>query len=664
MPLTALFQRAFLTSLAGFLVVGIASAQTPGQDVAGLSLQDLLEVEVVSTASKFPQSTREAPASITVIGAEEIRRFGYRTLSDALRSVRGFYTTYDRNYSYVGMRGFARPGDYNTRLLLLIDGQRLNDAIYDMAPIGTDSPIPMSLIERIEIIRGPGSSLYGSNALFGVINVVTKTGGARKGVQAEVQGGSLGTHGATLSYGRLFGEGGEMLVAGSGFRSAGQDRIHFPEFDSAAGPGIAVGLDGEAVRSFMASISAGRLSIRATGVQRRKQVPTASFDSVFGDSREQTRDTRASLAGVYDGPLGGGWMATARLAYDYYGYHGDYPTDYGDAGLVVLKDLAFSHSMTGELTAHRRAGRMHQFTFGAEVRHHLKAHQIANNAVTDYIDLDMPGTNLGLYAQDEIRLRPWLLLNIGARLDHFVDFGARATPRATVVLLPRPQTAVKLLYGSAFRAPNAYERYYYNHAAGLTSELHPEQIRSTELVWEESLSRHVRATVSAFHYDVDRSIEQRESPFLNSLDGIYFANGGGTHAHGIEAEAEARFDHGVNARVSHTITRARDREQSTAISNSPVHLSKASLQFPVPGAGVAVEGQYVGRRLTLSGNTLEGFFTSNVTVTTPAAWRLSLAASVFNLFNRAYSDPGAEEHVQSSIAQDGRVLLLRAGLRF
>jgi outer membrane receptor for ferrienterochelin and colicins len=661
---TPTFQRAFLSLLACLLGVGMASAQTQGQDVAGLSLQDLLEVEVVSSASKFPQSTREAPASITVINAEEIRRFGYRTLSDALRSVRGFYTTYDRNYTYVGMRGFARPGDYNTRMLLLIDGQRLNDAIYDMAPIGTDSPLPMSLIDRIEIIRGPGSSLYGSNALFGVINVVTKTGGARRGVQAEVQAGSLGTHGATVSYGRLFGEGAEMLVAASGFRSAGQNRIHFPEFDSAAGPGIAVSLDDEEVPTFMASVSAGRFSVRATGVQRRKQVPTASFDSVFGDGREATRDTRASLSGVYDGPLGGSWMGTARLAYDYYGYHGDYPTDYGDDGLVVLKDVAFSHSMTGELTARRRAGRMHQFTFGAELRHHFKAQQTAKDAVSNYIDLDMPGTNLGLYAQDEIRPRSWLLLNIGARLDHFVDFGARATPRATVVLLPRPQTALKVLYGSAFRAPNAYERYYYNYAAGLTTELHPEQIHSTELVWEESLSRHVRATVSAFHYDVDRLIEQRESPVLNSLDGIYFANGGGTHAVGLEAEAEGRFDQGITARVSHTLTQARDHEGAMPISNSPVHLSKASVQFPLWRAGVAVEGQHVGERLTLGGDALDSFFTSNVTVTTPAAWRLSLAASVFNIFNRSYSDPGAEEHVQSSIAQDGRVLLIRAGLRF
>lgn len=154
-------------------VSGQASAQVAGTDAGRMSIEDLLSVEVVSTASKFPQEVREAPASITVISAADIRRYGHRTLNDVLRSIRGLYTSYDRNYAYVGVRGLSRPGDYNTRVLLLLDGHRLNDAIYDMAPIGTDYPIDVSLIERVEVIRGPASSLYGTSAFVAVINVVT-----------------------------------------------------------------------------------------------------------------------------------------------------------------------------------------------------------------------------------------------------------------------------------------------------------------------------------------------------------------------------------------------------------------------------------------------------------------------------------------------------------
>ncbi len=109
-------------------------------------------------ASKYEQKPSEAPASVSIITSEEIQKYGYRTLSEILRSVRGFFTTYDRNYSYIGVRGFDRPGDYDTRVLLLLDGHRINDNIYDQASIGTEAFIDVAAIERIEIVRGPRSS--------------------------------------------------------------------------------------------------------------------------------------------------------------------------------------------------------------------------------------------------------------------------------------------------------------------------------------------------------------------------------------------------------------------------------------------------------------------------------------------------------------------------
>ena len=113
---------------------------------------------------------------MTIVTAGEIKRYGYRTLADILRSVRGFFVTYDRNYDYVGVRGFGRPGDYNSRVLLLVDGHRINDNVYDTASIGTEFPVDVDLIDRMEIIPGPSSSLYGNNAFFGVINIITRKG--------------------------------------------------------------------------------------------------------------------------------------------------------------------------------------------------------------------------------------------------------------------------------------------------------------------------------------------------------------------------------------------------------------------------------------------------------------------------------------------------------
>ncbi|MCE9535294.1 MAG: TonB-dependent receptor, partial [Nitrospirae bacterium] len=442
-------------------------------------------------------STQEAPASITLITAQEIRRFGYRSLADILRSVRGFYSTYDRNYSYIGLRGFARPGDYNTRVLLLIDGHRLNDGVYDMAPMGTDFLFDVSLIERIEVIRGPGSSLYGNNALFGVINVITKSGAGRKGLQADVGGGSLGTLKAMGSYGHVTGSGREVLIAGSTYRSHGQDRIHIPEFDGRDSPAVAVGLDDDQASSAFGSVSAGRFSFQAGMTHRLKQIPTASFGTAFGDSRTQTVDDRAFFNGVYEGPIGQGWTATARMGYDYYNYEGQYPTP--EHGSVTLyTDQSRSHSFTGELTARRRLGRVHLFTAGTEIRRDVQNEQWASDPTGPYFDLDAPGTKTGVYVQDEIRPVSWLLLNAGLRLDRFADYGTRTTPRAALVLLPRQRTAIKLLHGRAFRAPNPYERYYYAQPSQSGSQLRPEQIQSTDLVWEESLTNHLRMTATAF----------------------------------------------------------------------------------------------------------------------------------------------------------------------
>ncbi len=664
-PLT----RSAAVVLCLLLPVAAAAQQTPPADVASLSLQDLLDIEVISTASKFPQAIKEAPASITIVTADDIRRFGYRTLSEALKSVRGFYSTYDRNYAYVGVRGFSRPGDYNTRVLLLIDGYRLNDGIYDMAPIGTDFPIDMALIERIEVIRGPGSSLYGTNALFGVINVVTKTGGNHRGVRVEAQGGSLGTAAAAGSYGRLFGDGREMLIAASGYRSNGQKRLHFPEFDGADGtPAVAVGLDEDEAATVYGSLHAGGFAVRGSAIHRRKGIPTASFESVFGDDRESTDDDRAFIAATYDGPLTGGWLGTARLGYDYYGYRGSYPLDYGDSGVAVFEDLSTAHGLTAEMTARRRVARRHLFTVGGEVRRLVRNEQRAGDIFGEILNIDVPGTTLGVYVQDELRPAPWLLLNGGVRFDRFSSFGNKVTPRAAVVLLPGTRTAVKLLYGRAFRAPNAYERYYYNDALGRSGDLQPEQIRSTELVWEQTITKQVRTAVSVFKYDVDGIIEQESLPesLLDDalIDDVMYVNAGRATGKGFEAEAEARFDNGIAARISHTFVRTRDRNRNNAMFNAPQHLVKAGVQMPISQFVLGVDARFVGERLALDGAAIDSAFVPSVTLSSAADQRLSFSVSLYNPFNTEYADPGAEEHLQRAIRQDGRVALVRVGFAF
>ena len=197
-----------------------------------LNIEDLARVKVYS-ASRHEEEVRDAPASVSVITAEEIRRYGWRTLGEVLGSLRGFYTSYDRNYTYLGVRGFLRPGDYNSRILLLIDGHRLNDNVYGSAEIGTEFPLDLDLIDRIEVVRGPGSSLFGTNAVFGVINIITRRPAARFAVETSGDVSSFlsrtGRITAQATADRWSG-----LLSGTLYESAGPSRLFFPEFASPA----------------------------------------------------------------------------------------------------------------------------------------------------------------------------------------------------------------------------------------------------------------------------------------------------------------------------------------------------------------------------------------------------------------------------------------------
>ena len=166
------------------------SADQAEQDLAVLTLQDLMSVTIESV-SKFAQELIDAPATVNIVTRDEIRKFGYRNLPEVLNSVPGVIMRYDRNYSYVGVRGLNPAGDFNSRFLLLIDGHRLNDGIYNQAALGNDFLLDVDLIDRVEVIRGPASSLYGADAFLGIINVQTRRGGDIRGVEVSGDGAHL-----------------------------------------------------------------------------------------------------------------------------------------------------------------------------------------------------------------------------------------------------------------------------------------------------------------------------------------------------------------------------------------------------------------------------------------------------------------------------------------
>ena len=193
------------------------SAQTKDtinkEKLMSMTLNDLMEVKVV-TASKHEQSIHEAPSSVTVITAEDIERYGYETLAEVLNSIRGFYITYDRNYAYAGVRGSGVPSDYNDRFLILIDGHVINEPFYGSSWIGTDLGLNLDEVSRIEVVSGPGSVLYGTGAMFAVINIITKTGSEINGLKLKNEVGSYGKMQENAYWGKEFKNGMNLAISG------------------------------------------------------------------------------------------------------------------------------------------------------------------------------------------------------------------------------------------------------------------------------------------------------------------------------------------------------------------------------------------------------------------------------------------------------------------
>jgi iron complex outermembrane receptor protein len=206
------------------LVARVGLAQTPAARAGTGGLFD--DMPVVEAASLHAQSLQDAPANVTIIGEDEIRRYGYRTLADALGGARGFYVTADHAYTYVGLRGFSLPGDYNTRFLVMVDGHVMTDIILNQnGYYGQDFGIDMDLVKRIEIVRGPASALYGSNGILCTINVITKAPVEHPAARVSTETGSFGEKKVHTAASVDLGRGANLLVSASVFNNSGQTMI-------------------------------------------------------------------------------------------------------------------------------------------------------------------------------------------------------------------------------------------------------------------------------------------------------------------------------------------------------------------------------------------------------------------------------------------------------
>jgi len=632
---------------------------TGASNVMDLTLEQLLEVQVdkVYGASRYEQKISEAPSSVSILTRDEIQKQGHRTLAEALRSVRGMYVTSDRAYSYLGVRGFGRPSDYNSRVLVLVDGHRLNDNIYDAVLLGTEAVLDVDTVDRIEVIRGPSSSIYGDNAFFGVINIITRPGASYNGVRLSGEAGGFNTYKGRVSYGKLFTNGVELVLSGSWQDSGGENRLYFREFDDpSSNNGVAENMDEDRSQRVFGKLAYGGFTLSGAWSRRTKLVPTASYGTIFNDGGYKIADQFAYVDLKYERTLANGLVLHGKVYYDNYHYYGDYPYNVAPPGdpvaRVLNRDNAFGEwaGAHWQLTAPVREWLT--LIVGADFRGDLRQHQFNYDVSprTIYTDEDTSAWNSGVYAQGEVAILTNLLLSGGVRLDYYETFGSTVNPRFSLIYSPWRETSFKLLYGEAFRAPNAYEVSF--------GGIDPESIHTYEAVYEQQLPANLRLNVSGYYYHVHDLISETSGAFENV---------GSVSARGLELELEGKFAHGLNARVSYALQKAEHDRSGDELSNSPRHLAKASLIAPLyeDKLFAGLELQYNGRVITNSRRHEGDYVLANLTLfSQKLAPNLEVSASIYNLFDTRHAHPVSATHAQDVIEQPGRSFRVKLTWKF
>jgi len=663
-----------------------ASASARETDLTGLTLEQLLQVEIeVSSASKYAQKTTEAPSAVQIISADEIRRHGWKTLTEALSILPGMYASGNGSYDFMGARGFLVPGDYGTRFLLLIDGKPSNDNIYQQAMFGSEGWLDMASIERIEYVPGPASSIYGSNAEFGAINIITRKAGDLPVTQAGVSVSQDGRRSVNVSTRRNI-DGTGMHIAYTQSSKAARDRT----YDASLGTliqadgtpslsGVAQGLDAQTNRQFLLRLDRDEMTFTLINHQRQSTPSTPLYMTNFNDPSLQLLDGGTSLNLDIRHRLSDTLSASFRVGYTDFYYKATYPYFDALAGYYRNYDDTKSQQLDGEASLLLQTGD-HRVLTGVEFAHDVTARQINFYSIdpallgVNNFNVNHPKQHIGVYLQDEWHLTDTLLSNIGLRLDKTTSLPSALSPRVGLIWQADTEWTFKLLGGKSYRLPSQSEMYYGDGISFTPNPaLQPESIRTIEAVSEWRPNEQTRWQMSVYDNRLSQLITKLD-PLGNNM--AQYQNRGGAHSQGVELGVSYESERGVYARSSLSLGRAHD-DTGQRLDNAPHYQGKLSLSAPFFDEGLRVTGelQGIGQRIHCWNGVMynqPAQMLGNLTLNLPDVTRgmqlsgkTSAQLRISNLFNRATNYPvSAVELAVPFVPQNGRVWTLSLNHEF
>jgi len=470
----------------------------------------LVPLRQVAAASRFTENIEDAPSSVTVIDGQELRAFGYPTVYEALRGTRGVAVSYDRVYASAAIRGLGDPNDYGNRLLVLQDGTVMNDNIVSSSYIGNDGRVDLADIDRIEVVRGPGSLVYGTGAMSGVVNLVPKAKDDETSVHV-----ALGTYDNAVIHGR----GGfhinfnkektaGMWASVSGARSDGINLEVQPRDPANGATATAHQVD------FFRSVgTAGRAWVGPVTAQwffhsREQHLPVGAYSAYFDDSRTYYKDDRFMAELRVEPKIGDKVQILARAHANYYAYRGSYfyepapgpsyDEDFrgtwfgGEARAVITPVESLRLTAGGEVVGHPEANMIGCGGYvenGNKCDHRpqldacLAACKADDLACQDtcytqypsqgntYLDVQQSYLAGAVYGLLDWGAAKWIRFSAGIRGDFSSFVSPQIVARGAIILKPWPGGVIKLMGGNAFRRPSIYERFYYD---GGTAQLQAE----------------------------------------------------------------------------------------------------------------------------------------------------------------------------------------------
>lgn len=576
-------RRNAIPLLGSVILATLALAPAFGLEVQADDDGQTSDEEIIITATRLETPSREVASSSTVITTQDIQERQYQTVGDALRGVPAL--------DVVRSGGKGQPtsvfirGAKSEHTLVLIDGIEVNDPItpartFDFANLTTDE------VERIEIIRGPQSTLYGSDAIGGVINIITRRGEGPPRITLQAEGGSFHT------YRERVGLSGGNDFANLSLSISRTDTDGISAANERDGNSERDGYDNTSVSTRFGLTPSEDFSIDFFFRYLDSAADIDNFGGPFGDDPNNVLETRRMFLRAESNltTLDDLWEQTIGLSVSSHDRRNDNDPD-PDHPLDLLRS-SFEGRLIGFDWQH--SFYLHEsniLTFGFEAEEEEGKSEYYSESMFGPYSSTFPektASTLGYYAQDQIKLRDRLFTTVGVRLDEHSRFGTETTYRiAPAYVIEETGTKLKATYGTGFKAPTLFQLFSdYGNSA-----LDPETSEGWDAgVEQQLLGEKLTMGVTYFHNEFDDLID---FDFVTST----YKNIAQAESQGVEAFAAARANEHLTVAASYTYTDAQDETTGEDLLRRARHKFSMDVNYRFQDKGtIRCEVVYVGER--------------------------------------------------------------------